>query len=104
MSTVFSMICMGPSFQKMTHHFLLHGSPGPANLEKNLKPCFAYVKFGENKTLAKISEFTLVPVLCADPGPYVVGPLIDEKLKISTTIFPLYFLHTQKKQMPFLCC
>ena len=34
-----SLICLGPSFQKMTHHFLLHGSLWPTNLEKNLKPC-----------------------------------------------------------------
>ena len=27
-----------PSFQKMTHHFLLHGSLRPTNLKKNLKP------------------------------------------------------------------
>ena len=39
MSTVFSLICLGPSFQKMTHHFLLHGSPRLTNLEQNLKPC-----------------------------------------------------------------
>ena len=38
MSTVFSLICLGPSFQKMTHHFLHHGSLWPTNLEKNLKP------------------------------------------------------------------
>ena len=38
MSTVVSLICLGPSFQKMTHHFLLHGSLRPTNLEKNLKP------------------------------------------------------------------
>ena len=38
MSTVLSLICLGPSFQKMTHHFLLHGSLRPTNLEKNLKP------------------------------------------------------------------
>ena len=34
-----SLICLGPSFQKMTHYFLLHGSLWPTNLEKNLKPC-----------------------------------------------------------------
>ena len=39
MSTVVSLICLGPSFQKMTHHFLLHGSLWPTNLENNLKPC-----------------------------------------------------------------
>ena len=38
MSTVFSLISLGPSFQKMTHHFLLYGSLRPDNLEKNLKP------------------------------------------------------------------
>ena len=38
MSTVVSLICLGPSFQKMTHHFLLHGLLWPTNLEKNLKP------------------------------------------------------------------
>ena len=39
MSTVVSLICLGPSFQKMTHHFLLHGSLSPTNLEKkNLMP------------------------------------------------------------------
>ena len=37
---LFSLICLGPSFQKMTHHFLLHGSYWPTNLEKNLKPCW----------------------------------------------------------------
>ena len=40
LSTVFSLICLGPLFQKMTHHFLLHGSLWPTNLEKNLKPCY----------------------------------------------------------------
>ena len=39
MSTVVSLICLGPSFQKMTRQFLLHGSLRPTNLEKNLKPC-----------------------------------------------------------------
>ena len=39
MSTILSLICLGPSFQKMTHHCLLHGSLRPTNLEKNLKPC-----------------------------------------------------------------
>ena len=34
MSTVVGLICLGPSFQKMTHHFLLHGSLRPTNLEK----------------------------------------------------------------------
>ena len=34
MSTVFSLICLDPSFQKMTHHCLLHGSLRPTNLEK----------------------------------------------------------------------
>ena len=38
MSTVVSLICLGPSFQKMTHLFLIHGSLPPTNLEKNLKP------------------------------------------------------------------
>ena len=33
MSTVVSLICLGPSFKKMTHHFLLHGSLWPTNLE-----------------------------------------------------------------------
>ena len=42
MSTVDSLICLGPSFQKMTHHFFLHGSLWPTNLEKNLKPCLAF--------------------------------------------------------------
>ena len=39
MSTVVSLICLGPSFQKMTLHFLLHRSLRPTNLEKNLKRC-----------------------------------------------------------------
>ena len=39
MSTVVTLICLGPSFQKMTHHFLLHGSLQPTTLEKKLKPC-----------------------------------------------------------------
>ena len=38
MSNVYSLISLGPSFQKMTLHFLLHGSLRPTNLEKNLKP------------------------------------------------------------------
>ena len=38
MSTEVGLICLDPSFQKMTHHFLLHGSLWPTNLEKNLKP------------------------------------------------------------------
>ena len=39
MSTVVSLICLGSSFQKMIHHFLLHGSLPPTNLEKKLKSC-----------------------------------------------------------------
>ena len=39
MSTVVSLICFGPSFQKMSNQFLRHGSFRPTNLEKNLKPC-----------------------------------------------------------------
>ena len=39
MLTVFSLICLDPSFQKMAHHFLLHGSLRPSNLEENLKLC-----------------------------------------------------------------
>ena len=42
MSTVVSLICLGPSFQKMTHHFLLHGSLRPTCLEKSLKPFLRY--------------------------------------------------------------
>ena len=38
MSTVVSLICLGSSFQKMTHYYLLDGSLRPSNLEKNLKP------------------------------------------------------------------
>ena len=34
LSTVLSLICVGPSFQKMTNHFLLHGSLWPNDLEK----------------------------------------------------------------------
>ena len=34
-----TLLCLGPHFQKITHHFLLHGSLPPTNLEKNLKPC-----------------------------------------------------------------
>ena len=34
MSTVVSLICLGPSFQKMTHHFLAPGSLWPTSLEK----------------------------------------------------------------------
>ena len=37
------MSTVGPSFQKMTHHILLHGSLWPTNLEKNLKPCRVYI-------------------------------------------------------------
>ena len=39
MSTAVSLTCLGPSFQKMTLYFWLHGSLQPINLEKNLKPC-----------------------------------------------------------------
>ena len=39
MLTAVSLICLDPSFQKMTHHNLLHGSLRPTNFEKNLKPC-----------------------------------------------------------------
>ena len=49
MSTVVSLICLGPPFQKMTHHFLLHESLLPTNLEKNLKLCLrglcSFLKF-----------------------------------------------------------
>ena len=38
MSTVVRLICLCPSFQKMTHHFLPHGSLRPTDLEKNQKP------------------------------------------------------------------
>ena len=34
MSTMASLICLGPSFQNMSHLFLLHGSLRPTNLEK----------------------------------------------------------------------
>ena len=47
MSTVVSLICLGPSFQKMAHPFLLNGSLRPTYLEKTsealkkvLKSCF----------------------------------------------------------------
>ena len=50
MSTVVSLICLGPSFQKMTHHFLLHGSLLPINLEKIFSP-------GDlNKTFGNVDE------------------------------------------------
>ena len=32
----------------MIHHFLLHGSLQPTNLEKNLKPCCEPYKFGRH--------------------------------------------------------
>ena len=37
----------GTSFQKITHHFLLHGSLWPTNLEKNLKLCI-YIQNSNN--------------------------------------------------------
>ena len=56
---MFSLICLGPSFQKMTHHFLLNGSLWPTNLEKIWSPadhvllsragavcCYFYVCYG----------------------------------------------------------
>ena len=46
MLTVVSLICLGPSFQKMTRHFLLHGSLQPTNLEKYLKPCIIGINHG----------------------------------------------------------
>ena len=52
-SIVFSFICLGPSFQKMTPHFLLHGSLGPTTLEKNLKHCDLSVQVAGN-------DFTLI--------------------------------------------
>ena len=36
--TVASLICLGPSFQKMTHHILLHGSLPRTDLEKIRSP------------------------------------------------------------------
>ena len=45
MSTVLSLICFVPSFQKMSQHFLLYGSLRPTNLEKNLKPWGYTVQF-----------------------------------------------------------
>ena len=50
MSNVFSLICLSPSIQKMTHHFLPHGSLWPTNLEKSLKP------LKENKLEADIKK------------------------------------------------
>ena len=38
MSTVVSLICLGPSFQKMTRHFCSMGHFGP-QIFQNLKPC-----------------------------------------------------------------
>ena len=49
MSIVVSLICLGPSFKKISHQFLLHGSLQPTNLEKNLKPCIP----DDNKKHAK---------------------------------------------------
>ena len=49
MSTVVSLICLGPSIQQMTHHFLLHGSLRPTNLEKNLKPCCLLFQNGSSE-------------------------------------------------------
>ena len=47
MPILVSLICLGPSFQKITHHFMLHGSLWPTNLEKKseaLKYCHYHVK------------------------------------------------------------
>ena len=56
MSTVVSLICLGPSFQKMTGHFLLHGSLWPTNLEKNLKPWTC--KLGRDIGVAWVAAYT----------------------------------------------
>ena len=56
MSTVFSLTCLGPSFQKMTHHFLIHGSLWPTILEKNLKPCFHVLRLMMEEHLPKGSS------------------------------------------------
>ena len=61
MLVVVSLICLGPSFQKMTHHFLLHGSLLPTNLEKNLNPCYPFTyRFINNKC-----------------GVYFIGPFLE---------------------------
>ena len=45
MSTVLCLICLGPSFQKMTNHVLLHESLRPTYLEKSLKPWLISLTF-----------------------------------------------------------
>ena len=52
MSTVVSLICLGPSFQKMTHHFLLHGSLWPTNLEKKSEALLLLLCLGFNSIKA----------------------------------------------------
>ena len=59
MSTVVSLICLGPSFQKMTHHFSVHGSLRPTNLEKNLKPC-NMIKLSVRRGASLISGYPTV--------------------------------------------
>ena len=51
-----SLICLGPSFQKMTHHFLLHVSLGPTSLEKNLKPWIC----SASKSSSDIAELRVI--------------------------------------------
>ena len=55
MSTVFSFICLRPSFQKITHNILLHGSLRPFNLEKNLKLSSTYFSLALRASSLSIS-------------------------------------------------
>ena len=65
MSTVVSLIYLGPSFQKMTHHFWLHGSLRPTNLEKNLKPCLTHISVQSHNSVHFLS-FTCLMSLIKD--------------------------------------
>ena len=85
MSIVVSLICLGPSFQKMTHHFLLHGSLPPTNLKKIWSPAFPLAR-------SKIAQFNYTSA-------FACWPLIKIMLKLCTSFpkhslqYPTLFTH-----------
>ena len=105
MSTVVSLICLGPSFQKMTHHFLLKGSLRPTNLEKNLKPCYrtSALRRITGIKLHTISLCSLLHTLLKDKCMCLHCCRTSEKWQLKTLFLAIFDPHPSNVKSVFDC-
>ena len=96
---------MGPSFQKMTHHSLVHGSLGPTNLEKNLKPCkFCFILM-PGRVVQSVTCLATDACLTADSGVASSIPVQSHTfVEIDHEMISTVFLHPSTDSFKKGCC